>query len=225
MIRKLFGAVLPLTAALVISTCAVARAQGVTLSAEVRSRSDWDRPGGALDADLATALRTRLGAIMEAARNARIVLQIQDSRVLGAESNSTATATDVFELHQGYLELSGNPRAGRLVARAGRQEIAFGNERLVGASAWTATGRAFDGLRVVLTPSDDGPSGGRWTVSAFAATIEERGRRFGAATTTSTEPEPDHATAGVFTAGTLPGAVVIEGTLLFDERRTIPSMD
>src|SRR5512132_2039521 len=99
----------------------------ITFFGEVRTRSEYDRPGGAVAADAFTYLRTRFGARIDAAPGARIVLQLQDSRVLGAEGNATTPAPDAFDLHQGYVELSAPWRRVAVGVRAGRQEIALAN--------------------------------------------------------------------------------------------------
>jgi hypothetical protein len=91
--------------------------------------------------------------------------------------------------------------------RAGRQEIALGNERLVGAVNWSNTGRTFDGARVLLAPAGAAP---RWTATAFAATVEERGARAAAATRAA-----DHALAGVHATRAL-GDAALDVTLLHD---------
>jgi hypothetical protein len=186
----------------------------ITFFGEVRTRSEWDRPGGDVHADAFTYLRSRFGARIDAAHGARIVLQLQDSRVLGAEGNSSVTAPDVFDLHQGYVELTSPLRATTLIVRAGRQEIALGNERLVGAVNWSNTARSFDGARVMIAPARVKPGAEPWTATLFAATMEERGRRFGTppATTTSTS---DHTVAGLFGRHAFGGSA-LETTALYD---------
>ena len=93
---------------------------------------------------------------------------------------SRAEHRGLFDLHQGYLQLAAPWRGSDVGLRAGRQEIALGNERLVGAANWSNTGRTFDGARVLLAPP--GPAGAdRWSMTAFAAVMEENGRRFGGA--------------------------------------------
>ncbi|HEX7979775.1 MAG TPA: alginate export family protein, partial [Gemmatimonadaceae bacterium] len=163
----------------------------ITFTGEVRSRSEWDAPGGPAAADLFSMLRTRFGARVEPTAGVSVVLQLQDSRVLGTETNSRVASTvDQFDLHQGYLQLAGAWRASDLALRAGRQEIIFGNERLVGASNWTNSGRTFDGVRALATAK--GPGGAdRWSATAFAAIMEENGRRFGGVTAGS-PTLPDH---------------------------------
>jgi hypothetical protein len=198
------------------------RAQAVTTSipvsifGEVRSRSEGDWPGGGLATDVYTYLRTRLGIRADPATGVRIVAQVQDSRVFGAEGNTTATNPDAIELHQGYLELGTAWGPRDFLVRVGRQEVIFGNERLVGAADWTNTARSFDGARVLLTPRGSTPGAEQWTATAFAATVEERGRKFGAVTTPApSSPAPDHMVAGLF--GTrLMGTGSLEATALFD---------
>jgi len=206
-------------------------APAFTLFGEVRSRSEWDRPGGPLAADLFTYLRSRLGVRVEAAPGARIVLQVQDSRVLGAEGSTSppALAANVFDLHQGYLEIA-TPWSRRTLAfRAGRQEIALANERLVGAANWTNIGRSFDGVRVILTPRNAVAGAERWSATTFAAVVDERGRRFGTpASTTGASTNAstaDHLVAGLFVSQRGGGGVALDGTLLYDGPSRYRSFD
>lgn len=208
----LCGFLTPRTAAAQTATASIP----VSIFGEIRSRSEGDWPGGALATDVYTYLRSRLGVRAAPAKGVTIVAQVQDSRVFGAESNSTATNPDAIELHQGYLELSTMWGPGELKARAGRQEITFGNERLVGAVDWSNTGRSFDGLRVLFTQGRAAPGAEQWTATAFAATVEERGRHFAAVTIPApTSPAPDHMVAGLFGTRVL-GTGSLEGTALFD---------
>ncbi len=193
----------------------------ITFSGEVRARSEWDKPGGALQADAFTYLRTRLGLKVDATPNARLFVQVQDSRVLGGEANPLTVASTLFELHQAYLELGTPWHATQFAARVGRQEIPLANERLVGASNWTNTGRSFDGVRLLLSPDQAKAGAEPWTLSAFAATIEEHGRHFGAAADeTSVVKEPDHSLVGLFVTRRLEtihtGVMNFEGTALYD---------
>lgn len=176
-------------------------APAVAFFGEVRTRSEYDRPVAPVAPDAFTYLRSRFGARVDVSRGARVVLQVQDSRVLGARANGAAS--DVFALHQGYLELSAPWRGVTLAVRAGRQEIALGNERLVGAVAWSNTGRALDGARVSVVPRTATPGAEPWTVTAFAATVEERGA-------------PHHVAVGLFATRALAGGVALDGTLLHD---------
>jgi hypothetical protein len=186
----------------------------IAFSGEVRSRTEWDAPGGPVAADLFTMLRSRFGVRVEPARGVSLVLQLQDSRVLGTEGNRVSSTTDVFDLHQGFLQLATPWRGSELAVRAGRQEIALGNERLVGAVNWSNTGRTFDGARIALAPP--GPGGtDQWMGTMFAAIMEENGRRFGGAAT-GTPSLRDHFVAGAYASVGAPQKSGVDFTLLFD---------
>ncbi len=63
-------------------------------------------------------------------------VSLHDDRVPDPESDRT-------ELHQTYLRL-GDPAGFPLSAKIGRQELSYGDERLVGAFDWNNVGRVFD---------------------------------------------------------------------------------
>ena len=71
----------------------------------------------------------------------------------GRESSSTGDArnpnpeSDKFDLHQGYLKL-GNQKEFPVTAKIGRQELAYGDERLIGAFDWNNIGRSFDAAKL-----------------------------------------------------------------------------
>ena len=153
------------------AAAAAPRLDSVTFFGEVRTRGEYDRPGSGIGGDGITMLRSRFGVRAQFGGGARLVVQLQDSRVFGQEPSTTAGAADQLDLHQGYLELAGRWQSRDLALRAGRQEIALGNERLIGAVGWSNTGRTFDGARL------DVAGGKAWRVAAFAATLAENGRR------------------------------------------------
>src|SRR5206468_12328731 len=73
----------------------------ITFTGEVRSRTEWDAPGGTAEADLFSLLRSRFAVRVDPTAGVSLVLQLQDSRVLGTESNSRVASTvDQFDLHQ-----------------------------------------------------------------------------------------------------------------------------
>jgi hypothetical protein len=185
----------------------------IILSGEVRVRSELDAPRGGVDADLYTLLRSRLGVRVDPSAAVSLFLQAQDSRVLGTEGSAPATV-DQFDLHQGWVQLSTPWRASRLSLRAGRQEIALGNERLVGVANWTNTGRSFDGARVLLAPpAVNGAT--RWEATLFAAEVVENGRHYGGTPADAVRP-PDHVSVGAYARSGSPRAAGADITLLFD---------
>lgn len=77
-------------------------------------------------------------------------IQGQDSRALGIDpTHITGTVKDVFDLRQAYIEFRNGER-GWIRLRAGRQEMQFGAQRLVGARDWSNTAQVFDGMRLTL---------------------------------------------------------------------------
>lgn len=76
----------------------------------------------------------------------RFVFQAQDARAPGYPDLKPSTVVDPLDLRVGYVEFGRNPKAGWSL-RAGRQELIFGEERLVGAANWGNVGRTFDAVR------------------------------------------------------------------------------
>lgn len=80
-----------------------------------------------------------------------VFVQPQFSRAFAQEEGTVANATNIddLDLHQGYvdfLDLAG----GLLSVRLGRQELAYGKERLVGPFGWSNVGRNFDAAKLKL---------------------------------------------------------------------------
>lgn len=129
-------------------------AQAVAVTGEVRHRTELDgrEVVGVEPAAAYHLLRTRLGVVARPAPRVRVVVQVQDARFWGGENPALGLGTldgdaDQFDLHQGYFEL--DSLAGQALAlRVGRQELVYGNERLVGALGWANVGRAFDAARL-----------------------------------------------------------------------------
>jgi hypothetical protein len=92
--------------------------------------------------------RLRVGATVQPAAWARFHFQGQDARVLGLGAGSDfAGYRNTFEVRQGYFEL-GHPEQDWQL-RFGRQELALGDERLIGADGyWDRFGLAFDAVRL-----------------------------------------------------------------------------
>jgi hypothetical protein len=70
-------------------------------------------------------------------------MQFMDDHALGLPvAHQNANMRDNFDLRQGYLELHGGP----VQLYAGRRELRFGNERVVGISDYTNNSRRWDGF-------------------------------------------------------------------------------
>lgn len=121
-----------------------------TFSGQIRHRSALD--GRDFNADTSPAdvhlLRTRLNAAIEPVDRVQAFVQIQDSRRFGAGNADLARGTmdpsaGQLDVHQAYFvvrDLFEMP----LSIKVGRQELAYGNQRLVGSVGWSNVGRSFD---------------------------------------------------------------------------------
>jgi hypothetical protein len=181
--RLLGGAML---LALMVPAAAAAQMETVRLLGEVRVRGEAERPAGFDTMDAFTALRSRIGLEAVVSPKATVLLQLQDARLFGEAISPTAGVAERLDMYQAWLQYRFDAGAYGIAVRAGRQEIALGNERLVGASNWTNTGRAFDALRVTAGPAEG------WKFNALAANVKERGRRL----TGTQGPDGDHLLLG-----------------------------
>ena len=83
-------------------------------------------------------------------------VQARDSEVIGANpTHVTSSMKDVFDLNQAYIELR-NGENGWFSLTTGRQELVFGDERLVGRSNWSNASRSFDAVRLMLRSQEYG---------------------------------------------------------------------
>jgi hypothetical protein len=91
--------------------------------------------------------RTRLTLEVGLAQEGlRIVLQPQDVRAWGEELSVRDRSADNLGIHQAYLEVEDLPLV-RGLLRAGRQEAALAESRLLASPDWGQGGQSFDGLR------------------------------------------------------------------------------
>lgn len=87
----------------------------------------------------------------------RLFVQCQDSREFGSERPRVpfiagSEGNDPVDLRQAYLQGT----RGEAAWRVGRQTLAFGDERLIGASEWSNVARSFDAIRVTYPRIGDG---------------------------------------------------------------------
>jgi hypothetical protein len=100
--------------------------------------------------DSYTLSRLRLGLTLQPAASWRFVLQAQDSRVfLKNQHPSRPPFRDVIDARLAYAEFTTTSKTG-VSARVGRQELAFGEQRLIGTADWLNTGRTFDAFRATV---------------------------------------------------------------------------
>jgi hypothetical protein len=93
--------------------------------------------------------RFRFNATVQPSAAFSFTAQVQDARVLNKRVGPTGPPfRDEIDLRLAYAEV-GSGKA-RVAARVGRQELVFGDQRLVGHANWLNTARSFDGARVTF---------------------------------------------------------------------------
>ena len=138
----------------------------VTFGGQARPRFESRTPvNESWNSGTSMRIRASLNARLEG--SVRVFIQLQDVRFFGEEDNTlTDFQADNFDLHQGFLELTDVPSLGGTF-RVGRQELALGEQRLVGAVDWAQQGRSFDGFRYTKQ------SRGGFNVDLFAMKLRE----------------------------------------------------
>ena len=91
--------------------------------------------------------RVRLNATVKASKSVSFFAQVQDARAFNKTTGGlVAPLRDIFDLRQAYGEISST----HATVRVGRQDLAFGEQRLIGNLPWTNTARSFDGARTTI---------------------------------------------------------------------------
>lgn len=127
---------------------------GGQLRARFESKSGFAVPGvaGAVDFSQTTPannywlLRARLHAGWKPADWLSLYAEARDSSSWNDQRNPEPE-TDSFDLHQAFIGL-GKAKDFPVTAKIGRQELSYGDERLVGAFDWNNLGRVFDAAKV-----------------------------------------------------------------------------
>jgi hypothetical protein len=94
----------------------------------------------------------------------RFQFQGQDAQAFGRNVKPDAPPfEDTMDLRQAYVEF-GKAEAPLLLLRVGRQELFFGEQRLIGHLNWTNTARSFDAARLTVQKNN-------YKVDFFAASV------------------------------------------------------
>src|SRR5206468_4368684 len=112
--------------------------------AEYLGPVDFSATGGH-SSDNRMLLRTFVHVGYDPTRWLNFYAEGRDSRGYWDEANPNPDL-DTVDLHQAFVQI-GNPQLFSLIAKIGRQELTYGDERLIGISDWTNVRRTFDAAK------------------------------------------------------------------------------
>jgi hypothetical protein len=93
--------------------------------------------------------RVRFDTQVTPSRDVSFHVQLQDARVAGKTIGPTGTPFSApFDLRTAFADIGA--AEGPLTVRVGRQELVYGEQRLVGHVSWLNAARSFDGVKVTL---------------------------------------------------------------------------
>jgi hypothetical protein len=116
----------------------------------------FDRSVGA-DEDWFLLNRLRLGIGAKPVEALKVYGELQDAREIGSRrfvaGANPNLEEDTLDWRQGWFELA-NYKQFPLGLKLGRQELSYGDERLIGAFDWNNVGRVFDAVKLRWQPAD-----------------------------------------------------------------------
>ena len=139
-------------------------------SGEYRARLEGFKDGGFKpdNSDMYGLSRLRLNVAIQPANWFRLVGQTQDARVFWNDRVASAPPyQNTFDLRLAYAEVGAAD--GPVTLRVGRQELDFGEQRLLGSLPWTNVTRSFDAVRATFRSSG-------YRLDAFASSVVVAGR-------------------------------------------------
>ena len=138
----------------------------VLFTGDYRARIEGFGGGGFADNkdDLYFLNRVRLNLAIKPTPWLTFFAQGQDARVWGKNQVPPVPPfQNTMDLRQAYMEVGGTEK-GTFGLRFGRQELVFGDQRLIGHLNWTNTARSFDGVRMTLRHNG-------YRLDAFASSV------------------------------------------------------
>lgn len=136
----------------------------VRFRGEYRSHTAYSNTVPALKSDDFFLTRIRLNMKFSVTDDIEVFIQPQDQRAWGQEANILTDERNL-DLHQGFVELR-NLFSEPLSIKAGRIEMAYGDQRLVSPLDWHNVARAWDGAKLRYAPKD-------WSIEGFYTVIRD----------------------------------------------------
>lgn len=113
---------------------------------EIRDNADFDSKKD--DTNNFVGNRLRIGLSLNIGKDFTLFAQGQDTRQWGSDSVATDLGGRYDDLRQAYVDIRNVAGVNGLALKVGRQELIYGEERLVGAFGWSNVGRSFDAFKV-----------------------------------------------------------------------------
>ena len=170
----------------------------VSLGGELRERLDhFSQPAFGLAhgrASLDDLLhRLLLHGDLHLGPDVRVFLQLGNHAAAGKGNLTGPTDVDRLDVQQAFLDLSAHPGPGELTVRLGRQEMAFGSQRLVSVREPPNVRRSFDDVRAFWVQGDV-------RIDAFATRpVKDKAGWF------DDEPDPQQSFWGAYATAKLSG--------------------
>jgi hypothetical protein len=99
------------------------------------------------DDDAYMLLRSRINVDVTPVDYLRAFVQLQDARIWDTEFASNAAFEDSMDIRQAFLQ-AGGFKGFPVYARVGRQEISYGDQRLLGGFNWSNIAQSFDAAKL-----------------------------------------------------------------------------
>lgn len=117
----------------------------------LESRNNFDFNSAIDDRDTFHLIRSRLSIDWSVQDNLRFFTQMQDARVYDLRAANKSPYYDIFDFRQAYLEIKPGGLFGDNIGMSfGRQELAYGKQRLVGNFNWSNLAQSFDVFKLML---------------------------------------------------------------------------
>lgn len=144
----------PVSTAIPAAAASTPPARPVQLAVHYRGRVDAAQGTAAVRSadDTYYLNRIRLDATFTVRPWLRAFTQAQDAELIGFNGPPTAvppTQVNRLDIRQAYVEFGPGGNRG-VTTRLGRQELVFGEQRLIGNGDWNNTARSFDAARITL---------------------------------------------------------------------------
>ncbi|PIQ83605.1 MAG: hypothetical protein COV75_06570 [Candidatus Omnitrophica bacterium CG11_big_fil_rev_8_21_14_0_20_63_9] len=128
---------------------------GGELRYRLELRDDFTFNDGSYEDDAIHLLRTRLGVEAGIPSRVRVFVQGQDAQSFASSSLNQGTGfVDRLDLRQLFAEFTSPWEAAPGTLTVGRQELAYGEQRFVGAFDWSNVARVFDAVKLSCAPAE-----------------------------------------------------------------------